>query len=84
MPTASPIRSTIAGASKATGIRWLGSAIRPNVARTAVRASSSGMPAATSAPNASTRMSSVIGSESAPALPRSLLYAVSTPFWALA
>ena len=42
------------------------------------------MPAATSAPNASTRMISVIGSESSPAFPRSSPYAVSTSFCALA
>ena len=51
----------------ATGTRWLVSAISPNVAMTAVNASSSGMPAATSEPNVSTRISSVIGSESVPA-----------------
>ena len=55
------------GPAIATGSRWLGSATSPNVAKTAVSASSSGMPAATSAPNASTRMISVIGSESVPA-----------------
>ena len=40
----------------------------PKVANTAVSARSSGMPAATSAPNATTRMISVIGSENSPAL----------------
>ena len=58
--------------ASAIGSRWLGSAISPNVAKTAVSASSSGMPAATSAPKASTRMISVIGSESSPAFARSL------------
>ena len=43
---------------------WLGIAIRPSVAATADRPSSSGRPAATSAPNASSRITSVIGSES--------------------
>ena len=42
------------------------------------------MPAATSAPNASTRIASVIGSDRAPALPRSSPYAVSTALTPLA
>ncbi len=47
-------------------------AVRPIVASTAVSPSSSGMPAATRAPNAITRMTSVIGSENSPAFFRSL------------
>src|ERR671932_13112 len=46
------------------GTIWLGMAIRPKVAMTAVRPSRSGTPAATSAPNATTRISRVTGSES--------------------
>ena len=42
------------------------------------------MPAATSAPNAMTRMTSVSGIESAPALLRSFANAVSVAFAALA
>ena len=45
---------------------------------TAVRPSSSGTPAATSEPNATMRMISVIGSDSFPALPRSSLIVSST------
>ena len=45
------------------GTNWLGMATRPSVAMTAVRPSSSGTPAATSAPKARMRMISVIGSE---------------------
>ena len=47
-------------------------------------ASSSGIPAATSAPNAATRMISVSGIEYTPALFRSSANALSTPFAALA
>ena len=47
---------------------WLTGRRRPSVAATAVRPSSSGTPAATSAPKASTRMTSVIGTESFSAL----------------
>ena len=46
------------------GTIWLGSATRPSVAMTALNPSSSGMPAATRAPNATMRMISVIGSDS--------------------
>ena len=51
---------------------------------TAVSASSSGIPAAKSAPNVMIRMISVIGRESVPALPRSLPYWSMTAFGALA
>ncbi len=54
-----------------TGYHWLATPIRPMVAKTEVRPSSSGMPAATSAPKAISRMSSVTGSESSPAFARS-------------
>ena len=46
-----------------TRIRWLKRAVSPRAAATAVMPSSSGMPAATSAPKATTRISSVTGSE---------------------
>ena len=46
-----------------TGDSWLSGPMRPSVASTPVIASSSGTPAATSVPNASTSRSSVIGSE---------------------
>ena len=55
-----------------TGKMWLGNATRPMVAITAEMASSTGTPAATSAPNAITRMSRVTGSESVSARLRSL------------
>ena len=50
------------------GKMWLGIATRPIVAITAEIASSTGTPAATSAPNAITRMISVTGSDSVSAL----------------
>ena len=46
------------------GRRWLTGPMSPSVAKTAVTPSSSGMPAATSAPNVSSRMRSVRGSDS--------------------
>ena len=54
-----------------TGTIWLMGPMRPNVATTALTASSSGMPAASSVPNVTSRMTSVSGSESVPALARS-------------
>lgn len=54
--------------SCAIGNRWLAIPIRPNVAKTAVNPSSKGMPDAMSAPNASTRMINVTGTESTPGL----------------
>ena len=66
-----------------TGHAWLGIASRPIVAITAESASRSGMPAATSAPNAITRITIVTGSESSPARSRSLLNLSSTCFSAL-
>ena len=44
-------------------MRWLTSAVSPSAAATAVMPSSSGIPAATSAPKAKSRISSVTGSE---------------------
>jgi hypothetical protein len=65
-------------------MNWLGIATRPSVAMTAVNPSSSGMPAATSAPNASTRMTSVIGSDSVSAFLKSSLKDLSIALLALA
>ena len=65
------------------GMSELGSATRPNVAMIAVRASRSGMPAATSAPKTTSRMISVTGIESSPAFLRSSMKAASTSLSAL-
>ncbi len=46
------------------GMIWLESVVRPNAANTEVRPSSTGMPAASRAPNATIRMISVIGMDS--------------------
>ena len=56
-----------------TGASWLSGPTRPIVPMTPVIASSSGIPAATIAPNAISRMSSVIGSDVVPAFWRSEL-----------
>ena len=56
-----------------TGAIWLSGPTRPMVATMPVIASSSGIPAATSVPNAMTRRISVIGSEPNVAFARSLL-----------
>ena len=61
-----------------------GSATRPSAAITADRPSSSGTPAATSAPKASTRMISVIGSESVSAFLKSSSKAFESALFALA
>ena len=44
-------------------MNWLETAVRLKAVKTEVRPSRTGMPAASSAPNASSRMNSVIGSE---------------------
>ena len=49
------------------GTIWLGRATRPIVAKTAVRASPSGIAAPTSEPKTSSRITSVIGIEIIPA-----------------
>ncbi len=67
-----------------SGTIWLGSATRPSVAITAVNPSSSGTPAATRAPKASTRMISVIGSESVSAFLKSSSKAFDSALLALA
>ena len=61
-----------------------GSATSPSAAITADRPSSSGTPAATSAPNANTRISSVIGSESVSAFLKSSSKAFESALFALA
>ncbi len=66
------------------GMIWLGSATRPSVAITAVNPSSSGMPAATSAPKATTRITSVIGSDSVSAFLKSSSNALDSALLALA
>ena len=70
----------IADTDSDIGSTWLMSATMPSVARTAVRASRSGMPAATSAPKATTRMISVSGTENSPAFFRSSKKPASTAF----
>ncbi len=54
-----------------TGESWLATPTRPVVAATELMASSTGRPAATSVPNASTSSTSVSGSDVVVALPRS-------------
>jgi hypothetical protein len=76
--------STITFTCESSGISWLGSASRPIVANTAVRPSSTGRPATISAPNVSSRTTSVTGSESIPALPRSSAIAPWSSFSELA
>jgi hypothetical protein len=54
-----------------TGVSWLIGPSRPSVAPTAVMPSSSGRPAATSAPKATSRISPVSGSDSVSAFLKS-------------
>ena len=63
MPTARPMSRITELIDSSTRMTWLKSAVSPSAAATAVMPSSSGMPAATSAPKATTRISSVTGSE---------------------
>ena len=67
-----PISVMTIEALSSIGKMWLGMATSPMVAITAEMASSTGTPAATSAPNAITRMSRVTGSDSVSARFRSL------------
>ena len=67
-----------------TGMIWLGRATSPIAIATAEMPSSSGMPAATSAPKAITRMISVIGTEVTSALAKSFENAFSSDLLALA
>ena len=70
--------------ASSTGMIWLGSATSPMAIATEVRPSSSGMPAATRAPNAITRMISVIGTEVTSALAKSSENALPSALLALA
>ena len=63
---------------------WLNRSVTPSAANTAVKPSSSGTPAATSAPNATTRMTSVTGTDVASALWKSSLTSVFTAWAVLA
>ena len=73
MPTAIPMRTTTLDVVFDAWMTWLTTAPRPTVASTAESASSTGMPAATNAPNASRRMTNVTGTEVSSARCRSLL-----------
>ena len=84
MPTASPISRITSAIDSSTGMNWLGSAIRPVVAMTAVIARSSGMSAATAEPKTSSRITSVSGSATMPAVLSMLLNASSTALPVLA
>src|ERR1035441_10232482 len=68
MPTANPMHRITEVTSESTCNRWLSSSVWPIAAATAVKPKSSGTPAATNAPKASTRMISVIGTEVASAM----------------
>ncbi len=57
--------------ASSTGTAWLSSEVSPIVPATADSASANGTPAATSEPNATMRMSSVIGSDSVSAFLKS-------------
>jgi len=73
MPTAMPTSSTTVEVSEPTGSQWPGMASSQVAVSAEVRASSTGMPAATSAPNTPTSRIRVSGSDVSVALPRSLL-----------
>jgi len=73
MPTAIPISSTTSDVLEPTGSHWPGMASSEIAAVTAVAASSSGMPAAISAPNTAISRISVIGTEVTSALRKSRL-----------
>src|SRR3954447_5669856 len=62
MPTAIPSMRMIApSVCSSVGTAWLASALRPVAASTAESARRTGSPAATSAPNATSRMARVLG-----------------------
>ena len=63
MPTAIPTSSTTDEVVESTGSQWLGIASSDMALITAVPASRTGMPAATSAPNTTTSNTSVIGTD---------------------
>ena len=68
-----PIIRMTSWATSTVGITWLTIEFRPNVASTAENASSTGIPAATSAPNAINRMIMVSGRETLRAFAKSAL-----------
>ncbi len=70
--------------ASSTGKIWLTGASRPSVIATAERPSASGRPAATSAPKATTRITSVTGSERNSALRKSSSKAFDSALSALA
>ena len=57
------IRMIAPSVCSSVGTMWLASLFSPVAARTAEKASSTGRPAATSAPNATTRIATVSGNE---------------------
>ena len=63
MPTARPMSRMTELICGSTGMTWLTSAVTPSAPATAVMPSSRGIPAATTAPKASSRISSVTGSD---------------------
>ena len=63
MPTAMPISRTMEEAALLTGIQCAATWSRPNAPSTLVTASRSGIPAATSEPNTTSRMTTVSGRE---------------------
>ena len=77
MPTARPIRRMTSAICSSTGMNWLGIAIRLVVAMTAVIARSSGTTAATAEPKTRSRITSVSGIATSPAVFSMLLKAAS-------
>ncbi len=75
MPTARPIRRMTSAIDSSTGMNWLGIAINAVVVKTAVIASSSGIAAATTDPNTSSRITRVSGMAIIPAFASMLLNA---------
>jgi hypothetical protein len=62
---------------------WLIRALTPIAPSTAENPNSSGTPAATKAPNATSRIAKMIGSDSCSACWKSLPIVLSSAFWAL-
>ncbi len=73
MPTAIPMISTVSDVDDPTGSQWLGMASSESADMTAVPASSSGMPAAISAPKTISSSTSVTGTDVSSALRKSWL-----------
>ena len=73
MPTAMPTSSTTVEVSEPTGSQWPGMASSQVAVSAEERASSTGMPAATSVPNTMASRMRVTGSDVSVALPKSLL-----------